>query len=125
MPSSYHVLSPLTTSDLTTLQGAIGIQIRDEDEKMARYIGALNHEATFTAVSCERAFLAALDGNCRTPIAGQAKVVDGKLVFEGLIAKVDGTTIFRTSRTGDPADAVKMGHRTLTLTLTLTLTTDH
>jgi len=90
-------------------QGAIGIQIRDEDEKMARYIGALNHEATFTAVSCERAFLAALDGNCRTPIAGQAKVVDGKLVFEGLIAKVDGTTIFRTSRTGALADAVKMG----------------
>ena len=72
-------------------QGAIGIQIRDEDEKMARYIGALNHEATFTAVSCERAFLAALDGNCRTPIAGQAKVVDGKLVFEGLIAKVELT----------------------------------
>ena len=88
MPSSYHVLSPLTTSDLTTLQGAIGIQIRDEDEKMARYIGALNHDETFTAVSCERAFLAALDGNCRTPIAGQAKIVDGKLVFEGLIAKV-------------------------------------
>lgn len=90
-------------------QGAIGIQIRDEDEKMARYIGALNHEPTFTAVSCERAFLAALDGNCRTPIAGQAKIVEGKLVFEGLIAKVDGTTIFRTSRTGAPADAVKMG----------------
>ena len=76
---------------------------------MARYIGALNHDETFTAVSCERAFLAALDGNCRTPIAGQAKIVDGKLVFEGLIAKVDGTTIFRTSRTGAPADAVKMG----------------
>lgn len=90
-------------------QGAIGIQIRENDEKMSRYIGALNHEDTFTAVSCERAFLAALDGNCRTPIAGQAKIVDGKLVFEGLIAKVDGTVIFRTSRTGDPADAVKMG----------------
>ena len=90
-------------------QGAIGIQIRDEDEKMARYIGALNHEPTKTAVDCERAFLAALDGNCRTPIAGQAKIVDGKLVFEGLIAKVDGTTIMRASRTGELADAVKMG----------------
>ena len=58
-------------------QGAIGIQIREKDEKMSRYIGALNHEPTKVAVDCERAFLAALDGNCRTPIAGQAKIVDG------------------------------------------------
>tara|TARA_B110001452_G_scaffold146458_1_gene121758 strand:+ start:1 stop:1161 length:1161 start_codon:yes stop_codon:yes gene_type:complete len=90
-------------------QGAIGIQIREDDEKMSRYIGALNHAPTKTAVDCERAFLAALDGNCRTPIAGQAKIVDGKLVFEGLIAKVDGTVVMRASRTGELADAVKMG----------------
>jgi len=90
-------------------QGAIGIQIREDDEKIARYIAALNDEKTKVCVDCERAFLAALDGNCRTPIAGQAKIVDGKLVFEGLIAKVDGTTVLRTSRTGELADAVKMG----------------
>ena len=90
-------------------QGAIGIQIREDDEKMSRYIGALNDAPTKTAVDCERAFLAALDGNCRTPIAGQAKIVDGKLVFEGLIAKVDGTVVMRASRTGELADAVKMG----------------
>jgi len=90
-------------------QGAIGIQIRENDEKMSRYIGALNHAETKTAVDCERAFLAALDGNCRTPIAGQAKLVEGKLHFEGLIAKVDGTTVLRTTRIGDPADAVQMG----------------
>jgi len=90
-------------------QGAIGIQIREKDEKMSRYIGALNHEPTKVAVDCERAFLAALDGNCRTPIAGQAKIVDGQLRFEGLIAKVDGTTVLRTSRTGPLSDAAKMG----------------
>ena len=60
-------------------------------------------------IDCERAFLAALDGNCRTPIADQAKLVDGELYFEGLIAKPDGTVLYRTTRTGSPADAVKIG----------------
>jgi len=90
-------------------QGAIGIQCRSDDERALRYIAALNHEDTFTAVSCERAFLAALDGNCKTPIAGQASIKDGQLDFQGLVAAVDGTKIFRTSKTGDPADAVKIG----------------
>ena len=58
-------------------QGAIGIQCRDDDERALRYIDALNHEETYTCVSCERAFLAALDGNCKTPIAGQAQIIDG------------------------------------------------
>ena len=55
----------------------------------------LNHEETHVAVLCERAFLAALDGSCRTPIAGHAKKSPetGKLVFEGLIATTDGKEI--------------------------------
>jgi len=53
-------------------QGAIGIQCREGDERILRYLDALNCKDTKTAVDCERAFLAALDGNCRTPIAGQA-----------------------------------------------------
>ena len=61
------------------------------------------------AVDCERAFLAALDGNCRTPIAGQAKLVDGKLIFRGLIAKPDGSLIYEATREGAPEDGVAMG----------------
>lgn len=55
----------------------------------------LNHEETHVAVLCERSFLRALDGSCRTPIAGHAsKCPDtGKLVFEGLIATTDGKEI--------------------------------
>jgi len=91
-------------------QGAIGIQCREGDEAIMRYLDALNCKDTKVAVDCERAFLAALDGNCRTPIAGQAKLQeDGQLLFEGLIAKPDGTTIFRTSRTGPKETAVEMG----------------
>merc|ERR1719379_3349417 len=111
MDMTEHITAVLEWDEMlpAVAQGAIGIQCREGDEKILRYLDALNHPETKTAVDCERAFLSALDGNCRTPIAGQAKLVDGKLHFEGLIAKVDGTTVLRTSRTGDPADAVKMG----------------
>jgi len=90
-------------------QGAIGIQCREGDEQSLKYIMALNDEDTKTCVDCERAFLAALDGNCRTPIAAQAKIEDGVLKFRGLIAKEDGTELEETTRECAPADAVKIG----------------
>ena len=60
-------------------------------------------------MSCERAFLAALDGNCKTPIAGQAQIIDGELRFQCLVASVDGSQIYRSSKVGAPADAEKIG----------------
>lgn len=90
-------------------QGAIGIQCRDDDENALKYLAALNHPDTKTCVDCERAFLAALDGNCRTPIAGQAHIEDGKLHFRGLLAREDGTEMYETTRVGAPEDAVKIG----------------
>ena len=90
-------------------QGAIGIQCRSDDTQALKYLAKLNHAPTKTAVDCERSFLATLDGNCRTPIAGQAKVVDGKLLFKGLISKPDGSDMIRVEMSGNPADAVKIG----------------
>ena len=60
-------------------------------------------------LDCERAFLEALDGNCKTPIAGQARVVDGKIKFRGLIAMPDGSQKFETESEGEIADAKKIG----------------
>jgi hydroxymethylbilane synthase len=90
-------------------QGAIGIQCRSEDTQMLKYLAALNHPDTKTCVDCERAFLAELDGNCRTPIAGQAKIVVGKLLFKGLISKPDGTEMIRVEQNGAPGDAIAIG----------------
>jgi hydroxymethylbilane synthase len=90
-------------------QGAIGIQCRSDDEVSLKYISGLNHGPTKTCVDCERSFLAELDGNCRTPIAGQAKIIDGKVEFRGLISMPDGTDMIRVERTGDIADAVQIG----------------
>lgn len=90
-------------------QGAIGIQCRSDDDRALKYLAALNHVDTKTAVDCERAFLSTLDGNCRTPIAGQAKIIDGKLHFRGLISKPDGTDIIRVARVGDASSPVELG----------------
>lgn len=91
-------------------QGAIGIQCRSDDSSALRYLSALNHKETKEAVDCERAFLASLDGNCRTPIAGQAKVgADGTLTFRGLISKPDGSDMIRVEKTGKVGEAVLLG----------------
>ena len=54
-------------------QGAIAIETRIDDDATRDAIAAINDEATVTAVTAERAFLAVLDGSCRTPIAGHAR----------------------------------------------------
>lgn len=87
-------------------QGAIGIACRDGDDRSAAALAALNHEDTRLAVVCERAFLTALDGSCRTPIAGLArKTPDGRLTFRGLVAAPDGSKVFQTSREGGATEA--------------------
>ena len=75
-------------------------------------MNSLNHPETYTAVLCERAFLAALDGSCRTPIAGHAySTDDGKLSFRGLIAHPDGIEMYNVDRVGSftDEDAIKVG----------------
>lgn len=90
-------------------QGAIGIQCRSNDGRMLQYLSALNHAQTKAAVDCERAFLARLDGNCRTPIAGQARLVNGKLHFRGLISKPDGSDMIRVQMVGEADAAAELG----------------
>lgn len=64
-------------------QGAIGLQIRSDDARSVKYSEALNHEQTRVCVEAERSFLGELDGNCRTPIAGQCWVGEGgEVLFE-------------------------------------------
>ncbi|KAK3120932.1 hypothetical protein QOZ80_8BG0643640 [Eleusine coracana subsp. coracana] len=93
-------------------QGAIGIACRSNDDKMMKYLSSLNHEDTKLAVTCEREFLAVLDGNCRTPIAAYAyRDKDGNCSFRGLLATPDGSIVYETSRSGPYSfdDMVSMG----------------
>src|ERR1700733_9200933 len=90
-------------------QGAIGIETRDDDTKTGALVEAINDADTATALATERAFLAVLDGSCRTPIAGHPPVLDGGVRFRGLIAKTDGSEALEVSREGARADAVALG----------------
>jgi hydroxymethylbilane synthase len=90
-------------------QGAITIEARDDDVETRKALAAIDHADTSTALACERAFLAVLDGSCRTPIAGHA-VLDGNAIrFRGLILRPDGSESFETSRAGERRDAVALG----------------
>ena len=89
-------------------QGAIGIEIRSGDDATAGLLSPLNDEATALAVTAERAFLAKLEGSCRTPIAGLAELAGGRLVFRGMILKPDGREAHATRREGRPEEALRM-----------------
>lgn len=103
--------APIETGELlpAVAQGAIAIEIRSDDEVVRTHVSALDHPETAVAVTAERAFLRALDGSCRTPIAAYARRDGEALRFEGLLAKPDGSSLWRTERTGDPADARRLG----------------
>ena len=80
-------------------QGAIGIEIRKTDTQTAEAIKSLNHGPTHLTITAERAFLQALDGSCRTPIAALAKIKDGGLAFRGEVIAKDGSLRFTRSET--------------------------
>lgn len=90
-------------------QGAIGIETRADDAATRAALAVINDANTAIALAAERAFLAALDGSCRTPIAGHATVTAGLVRFRGLIIKPDGTQAHETTREGSVKDAAALG----------------
>jgi hydroxymethylbilane synthase len=89
-------------------QGAIALEIRTEDERAARYVGAIDHAPTSICVAAERAFLAVLGGDCRTPIAALAQIEDGVLRFRAAIYKPDGSARLAAARDGAPHEALAL-----------------
>jgi hydroxymethylbilane synthase len=90
-------------------QGAIGIETREDDAATRRLVAVINDPDTATALAAERAFLAVLDGSCRTPIGGHAVVSSGEVRFRGMIVRPDGRAAFETARTGGCGDAARLG----------------
>ena len=78
-------------------QGAIGIEIRGDDARAAAAVRPLDDPASAIALACERAFQAALDGSCRTPIAGLATIAGNLLSFRGEVLAPDGSDAVETS----------------------------
>jgi hydroxymethylbilane synthase len=90
-------------------QGAIGIEAREGDTRVREWLSRIDHADTSAAVACERAFLAELDGSCRTPIAGHATVSGDTVQFRGLLARPDGSAAHDIAGTGHRKDVVAIG----------------
>ena len=90
-------------------QGAIGIETRANDDARRALVAAVDDADTATAIAAERAFLGVLDGSCRTPIGGHARLSGDTIRFRGMIIRPDGTEAFEAFREGHRGDAAKLG----------------
>ena len=90
-------------------QGAVGIEARAADIRTRDLLAGINHAETLAAVRTERAFLAVLDGSCRTPIAGHARILGESVVFRGMILRPDGSEVHETTCKGAVGDGPLLG----------------
>ena len=90
-------------------QGALGIETRINDVDVQKFICDLDHEATHWAVDAERAFVDILDGGCQVPIGAYATVDGREITVRGLVAGLDGKTIYQLDKIGSVYDADKLG----------------
>ncbi len=92
-------------------QGALALETRLDDKEMAELVAPLNHLPTWQSVTAERAFLRALGGGCRAPIAALGMVSAGKLILEGMVASTNGAKMLRDSDEGDARSPEEVGTR--------------
>ncbi len=91
-------------------QGIIGITVRAEDTILRELLSGIEDPAARAVSTAERALLAALDGSCRTPIGGHARLLPGdQLHLTGLVARPDGSFLLKRSLRGPAAEAARIG----------------
>ena len=90
-------------------QGVIGIECRSDDTATCELLQVLEHPATRSVLTAERAFAEHLGGSCQSPIAAHAQLDAGRLLLTGLVAEPDGSRIFRDSIQGGIAQAASLG----------------
>jgi hydroxymethylbilane synthase len=90
-------------------QGAIAITARGADARPLEALNAVSDGETAAALTAERAFLAELEGSCRTPIAGLARLECGRLRLRGEVLRTDGSERFDIAAEGAAADAERLG----------------
>lgn len=90
-------------------QGALCIEIRENDPEVAVRLNALNHPSTRAAVLGERAFLNRLEGSCQIPIAAHGTIKSGRFILDGLVADIDGESVIRDTRSGPQDDCEQIG----------------
>ncbi len=105
------ITQPMSPDEMlpAVAQGAIGVETRIGDEATRALLAPINDTGTVIQLAAERAFLAALDGSCRTPIGGLAELDGDRMRFRGEIVRPDGSERIATERNGPVSDAAAMG----------------
>jgi len=92
-------------------QGALGIEIRADEERTNRLVSFLDNEEARAAVTAERALLCTLEGGCQVPVGAYGRLEDGELILDGVVADLDGKKVVRGQVRGDTKEAVALGER--------------
>jgi hydroxymethylbilane synthase len=90
-------------------QGAIGIEIRDQDERIAKIVAKLNHADTFHAVMAERAFLRGMGGGCQSPVGAHAVISNGQISLKAISFRDE--TVKRGEANRPVAEAAALGEQ--------------
>jgi len=90
-------------------QGAIGIEIRVDDQRVAGLVAQLNDPRTATRIAAERALNERLQGGCQVPIAGYSEISHGVIVLRALVGRPDGSELVQGVISGRPEDAEELG----------------
>ena len=92
-------------------QGALAVQVRDSDRELFEWVKAIDHAPTSTAVRAERRFLATMGGGCTVPTAAYAELQGKDLHITAMVAKPDGSEIFRISEVHDASNPDEVGRK--------------
>jgi hydroxymethylbilane synthase len=106
-----YISSYISTDEILPAvgQGALGIEIRENDPELEEILSSIHDENTFTAVTAERALLKKLEGGCQVPIGAFAEVKTSGLYLDAVVGSVDGSVTYRKKSRGSKREAVKLG----------------
>ena len=106
-----HISSFIPKEDILPAvgQGALGIEIQEDNKVVEEIIKSLHHDETYKAVIAERSLLRALEGGCQVPIGAFAEVKSSGLYLDAVVGALDGSITYRKKLRGRKNDPEKLG----------------
>jgi len=106
-----HISSFIPKEDILPAvgQGALGIEIQEDNKVVEEIVKSLHHDETYKAVMAERSLLRALEGGCQVPIGAFAEVKSSGLYLDAVVGSLDGSVTYRKKLRGSKNDPEKLG----------------